>query len=121
MANRGRRATKTRRPNRAEQPGPGQDPGPRAGRSSSGRVTPKAKPAKVQAPTTSGRYTPPIPRRKRSSPGWVPVLMLGLLIVGVLLIIVNYLKVLPGGASDWYLLGGLLLICGGFAVATQYR
>jgi hypothetical protein len=77
----------------------------------------KAKPA----PTQSGRYTPPIPRRRRSSPAWMGVLLLALLIVGVLAIILNYLKVLPGGVSDWYLLLGLVLICAGFGVATQYR
>ncbi|MGH9065076.1 MAG: cell division protein CrgA [Acidimicrobiales bacterium] len=69
----------------------------------------------------SGRYTPPIPRSKKSSPVWVPVLLLSLLVLGILVIIVNYLAVLPGGASNWYLLVGLALICAGFVVATQYR
>jgi len=80
----------------------------------SGRVTPKG-------PTTSGRYTPPIPRDVRVSKPWVPWVMFTLLIGGMLTIVVNYLGVLPGGASNWYLLGGLAAITGGFITATRYR
>lgn len=80
-------------------------------RSASGRVTPKA----------SSRYTPPVPKSVKVSPRWVPVLMFALLIVGVLMIVINYMGILPGGASNWYLLGGLVLITGGFITATRYR
>lgn len=52
---------------------------------------------------------------------WVPILMACLLGIGALLIFCNYLDVLPGGASDWYVLAGLALIVGGFATATRYR
>ena len=51
----------------------------------------------------------------------MPVLMLICLIAGVIVIVINYLGVLPGGASNWYLLLGLGLIAGGFVIATQYR
>jgi hypothetical protein len=47
--------------------------------------------------------------------------MLACLILGVVAIVVNYLGVLPGGASNWYLLLGLGLIASGFVIATQYR
>jgi hypothetical protein len=70
---------------------------------------------------TSGRYTPPIPREYRESPKIVPITMFTLLIAGMLVIIVNYLEVLPGGANNWYLLGGLASITAGFIVATRYR
>ena len=76
-----------------------------------GRVTPRQ----------SGRYTPPIPREKKVSPRWVPVLLLTLLIGGMLVILLNYLGVLPGGTKNEYLLGGLALITIGFVVATTYR
>ncbi len=76
-----------------------------------GRVTPKS----------TGRYTPPVPREVKSSPRWVPVLMGALLALGSLLIILNYVDVLPGGASNAYLLVGLGLITGGFIAATQWR
>jgi len=77
----------------------------------SGRVTPKP----------SSRYTPPIPRTEKVSPKWVPILMFGLLILGMLTIVLNYLELLPGGADNWYLLAGLGLITGGFITSTRYR
>ena len=51
----------------------------------------------------------------------MPVLMFGLLIVGAIVIVLNYLELLPGAAANWYLLGGLGLILGGILTATQYR
>lgn len=72
-------------------------------------------------PKASGRYTPPVPRTEKVSPKWVPILMFALLILGMLVIILNYLELLPGGADNWYLLGGLGLITGGFVTSTRYR
>lgn len=76
-------------------------------------------PRPVSAP--SGRYTPPIPDEYRSSPWWVPALVLGFFGVGVIGIILDYLGVLPSSPSNWYLLGGLGAIVLGFAAATQYH
>ena len=83
-----------------------------------GRTTPKKAAAK---PTASGRYTPPTPRSKKVSPPWVPALMFTCLLVGLVVIVVNYLDVLPGGTQNMYLLIGLGLITTGFLIATQYR
>jgi LPXTG-motif cell wall-anchored protein len=48
--------------------------------------------------------------------------MFGLLGAGMLMIVTNYLGILPGGeANNWYLLGGLGLITAGFITATRYR
>ncbi len=47
--------------------------------------------------------------------------MLSLLILGAVVIVCDYLGILPYGASSWYLLVGLVLIAAGFGVATQYR
>ena len=69
----------------------------------------------------SGRYTPPVPREHKVSPRWVPVLMFVLLGVGVLTIFFNYINLLPGDASNGYLLLGLVFITGGFIVATNYH
>ena len=88
-----------------------------------GRVTPKA------APAPSGRYTPPIPKNQKVSPRWVPVLILSLLLLGAIVIVTNYLGLLPvptgngvqWQASNWYLLLGLGLITGGFITATTWR
>ena len=88
-------------------------------RRASGRYTP-AKGRASTAPASS-RYTPPIPRAVRVSRPWVPILMATLLGLGTLMIILNYLEILPGAASNWYLLGGLVGITGGFVTATQWH
>ena len=77
----------------------------------SGRVTPKA----------SSRYTPPIPKAQKVSPKIVPILMFTLLGLGMLSILLNYVGLLPGGTKNEYLIGGLVLITGGFIIATQYH
>jgi hypothetical protein len=68
-----------------------------------------------------GRYTPPVPRTKKVSPKWMGPLIIALMVLGVVFIILNYMNVLPGGASDWYLVGGLGVILVGFILATRYR
>jgi hypothetical protein len=94
----------------------------------SGRVTPKGTTSTrrvTQKGGTSmqsqGRYTPPVPKEFKVSPMWVPVLMFSLLGVGMLMIVTNYMGILPGGASNAYLLVGLGLITAGFITATRYH
>ncbi len=90
------------------------------GRPAGGRVTPKG--TRSDRPGASTRYTPPDPAGvKGPSPTWVPVLMFALLGIGVVVIITNYLGVLPGGSDNRWLLGGLGLVLGGIITATQYR
>ena len=80
------------------------------GAGSSGRVTPKA----------TGRYTPPVPRAEKVSPKWVPILMFASLGLGMLVILANYVNLLPGDdPSNVYLLVGLVLITIGFITATK--
>jgi hypothetical protein len=67
----------------------------------------------------SSRYTAPIPQEFKVSPTWVPVLMFAFLILGMLLIITNYLGILPGGTDNLYLLVGLGCILGGIITATN--
>jgi hypothetical protein len=94
-------------------------------RRTTGRVTPKggskAAPAKVDAGVASGRYTPPIPREQKVSPWWVPALMFAFLGIGVLVIVLNYVGLLPGDTKNSYLLIGLGLITAGFITATNYH
>ncbi len=98
-------------------------------RPSSGRVTPKGTVSSRRVTQKSGgtsmqaqgRYTPPVPKEYKVSPTWVPVLMFTLLGVGMLMIVTNYMGILPGGANNWYLLVGLGLITGGFITATRYH
>jgi len=78
----------------------------------SGRVTPK--------PTS--RYTPPIPRAEKVSPKWVPIVMFTSLGLGMLVILANYVSLLPGDEpSNLYLLLGLFFITTGFVTATKYH
>ena len=79
---------------------------------SSGRVTPKA----------TGRYTPPVPRSEKVSPRWVPIVMFASLGLGMLVILANYVSLLPGDEpSNMYLLLGLVFITVGFITATKYH
>jgi hypothetical protein len=84
-----------------------------------GRVTPKG--GAVNTRTTTGRYTAPIPEEYRTSPWWVPAIMLGFFGVGVIGILLNYLSLLPASPSNWYLLGGLGFIILGFISATRWH
>ena len=86
-----------------------------------GRVTPKGTGSPAARPEPSSRYTPPIPRSQKVSPPWVPVLMFALLGLGMLVILLNYVEVLPGGTKNAYLLMGLGSILGGIITATQYH
>ena len=47
--------------------------------------------------------------------------MFALLIGGAVVVITNYLGLLPGGAHNRYLILGLGEICAGFVFATKYR
>jgi hypothetical protein len=73
-------------------------------------------------PGASTRYTPKaVHYEDMPSPMWVPVLMFAMWILGMLSIILNYMGLLPGGTSNWYLLLGLGFILAGIITATQYR
>lgn len=89
------------------------------------RVTPPKAKAKAAAQAGPTRYTAPThQQRNRPSPRWVPVLMFALWGLGLLVIVLNYMSVLPGGAdggNGWYLIAGLVSILGGIMVATQYH
>ena len=61
-----------------------------------------------------------IPKDTKVSPRWYGPLLLGLLLLGVLIILLNYLSVF-GTPSGWFLLLGLVVIGVGFALATRYR
>ena len=71
--------------------------------------------------SASKRYTPPIPMSQRRSGRWLAIVLFALLGLGFLVIFLNYLGVFPGGASNWYLLAGLVFLGGGFFAATKYR
>ena len=87
-------------------------------------------PPKANAKKSVGRYVDPVSRgrvTKRRPPGadhsphWYGWLLIDLLLFGVLVITLNYLQVLPGSTSPWYLVLGLASMFAGFYFATRYR
>ena len=74
-----------------------------------------------RAQVSRGRYTPPTPKETKHSPLWVPVVMTAALVCGLIVLIGNYLNMLPGDAQNRYLLLGLGLVTGGFVMASTYR
>jgi hypothetical protein len=96
-------------------PGPGR--ATKKGRSVRGRTTPQA----ARDTSHSDRYTPPIPKKAKVSPRWMGLSIIGLFVIGVLVIILNYAGALPGGVSNWWLVGAIGAIFAGLMVATQYH
>jgi hypothetical protein len=89
-----------------------------------GRTAKTASPGGVgryTSPEQSGRYTRPIPKKVRTSPRWFGPTILLLFVVALLMIILNYITVLPGSVSTWYLVSGIVLIAIAFGMATRYR
>ena len=68
-----------------------------------------------------GRVTARKPTDTRHSPHWFGWVLLDLLVFGLLVIVLNYLQVLPGATSSWYLILGLVSMFAAFFLATLYR
>jgi hypothetical protein len=83
---------------------------------------PKTTKATKPKPKAPGRYTAPAPKKAPSSKLWVPATMFTMLALGMVVIIANYLQMLPGGeAQNSYLFVGLGLFVGGAILSTQLR
>jgi hypothetical protein len=83
------------------------------------RITEKGtRPQNEKVLSSMESYTP---SGAKISPAWIPVLMFSLLALGTIMIITNYVALLPGGTDNWYLVGGLGLILAGIITATQYH
>lgn len=72
------------------------------------------------------RRPPPPPKpdpikEKGPSPTWYIALMFGLMALGMLIILANYINLLPGGTSNTYLLIGLAGIAVGFGMTLNFR
>ena len=81
---------------------------------SKGRKNAKRRPAPPPKKATPAKAKGP-------SPTWYVVLMFGLMALGVIVIIANYIGVLPGGTDNKYLIAGLAGIAIGFGMTLNYR
>ncbi len=67
-------------------------------------------------------YVPPPPKKKRkASPRWYGWLVLAVFVIGVVLIVLNYMGAVPGDTSPLWLWIGLGFIALGFGLSTQLR
>jgi hypothetical protein len=62
-----------------------------------------------------------VPKTAKASPKWMGILIIGLFVLGVLIIILNYAGALPGGVNNWWLVGAIGAIFAGLLAATRYR
>tara|TARA_B100000427_G_scaffold86029_1_gene70582 strand:+ start:867 stop:1121 length:255 start_codon:yes stop_codon:yes gene_type:complete len=76
---------------------------------------------KSSQPTQSKKMSSLVVGDKGPSSKKYIITMTMLMILGVLMIVLNYLTVLPGSVSKWYLWSGLGLIGIGFIMTTEYR
>ena len=84
-------------------------------------VSKKRSANKNSGPTRSKKISAQMSDVSGPSPRWFVVTMSSLMIIGVLLIVLNYLTLLPGSVSRWYLWSGLGSIGIGFVMTTKYN
>ncbi len=82
--------------------------------------------SRVRKKKKSGRRNAPPPpqqtKAKGPSPTWYVALMFGLMALGILVIIVNYIGIiLPDSPDNKWLLLGLVGIAGGFGMTLNYH
>ena len=94
------------------------------------RTSPKKKPASSgpgpPRPRTRGelnkRYTAADPKERPAQRAVVRASALDpALVLGLLLIVGNYVGIMPASPNNWYLIGGLVGIVVGAMMATQYH
>jgi hypothetical protein len=72
-----------------------------------------------QRKTSRPYAAPPPKKRPKASPRWYGYLVIGLIVLGVGVIVWNYMR--GDSAQNLYLWVGLGIIAGGFGAATQWR
>jgi hypothetical protein len=85
------------------------------GRSSGGRTTSSGQSVQSQ------RYTPPVPKSVKTSSRWHGILILAMFLLGVLIVILNYAGLLPGGVNNAWLVAAIGAIFVGLILATRYH
>jgi hypothetical protein len=89
--------------------------------SGKGPTKPTSRVGRPKSAESTGRFTRPIPRSVRRSSRAYGIILLLCLVGGLAIILLNYLTILPGGASPWYLVFGLVVIFTGLMMAMRYR
>ena len=74
----------------------------------------RSKPKRLTTP-------PPVAKVEKVSPTWYLALMFSLMGIGVLVIMINYLGLLPGGQQSLFLYSGLGAIAVGFMMTLNYH
>ncbi len=64
---------------------------------------------------------PPVHKDEKVSPAWYAALMFTLMGLGVLIIILNYIELVPGGQASIWLYSGLGLIAAGFLMTMNFH
>jgi hypothetical protein len=82
---------------------------------------PKSKVRKKKKNRSSSPAPPPVKKEHGPSPTWYVVLMFGLMGVGMIVIILNYMGLTPGETSNFWLVTGLAGIAAGFAMTLNYH
>jgi len=80
-------------------------------------------------PKSKGRRKPkqrtqpakPAPQKHKESPIWYVATMFGVMAIGALVVIVNYIGVFGGSMDNNYLYAGLALIGVGFVMTLNYH
>lgn len=79
------------------------------------------------------RYQPPPRRRPKPSPRWFGALILGMMLGGGIIVVLNYMNLMPytgvsgflhlkgGHTENWPLFGGGGLAAAGLLLATRWR
>jgi hypothetical protein len=72
-------------------------------------------------PRRSSPQAPPPPAKEKVSPTWYVALMFSLMAIGAIVIILNYIGLLPGGTDNNWLFVGLGAIGIGFLMTMNYH
>ncbi len=80
------------------------------------RITPKGTRPEGQAPPRV-----PIASGPGASPAWMGYLIGIAFLIGIILIVSNYMSWLPGAPSSGWILGGLGFVLVGIVTATRWR
>ena len=71
-------------------------------------------------PQHRNQPAPPEPAKNKESPTWYVAIMFGVMAIGGLIVILNYIGAVPGGTASIYLYSGLALIGVGFVMTLNY-